>query len=75
MIKKENSDLKRKFGFHLKTIRNGKGLSLRALARNCDIDDSNISKIENGKLDVQLSTIFELAKGLQVDPKELLDFK
>ncbi len=51
-----------------------KGLSLRALAMNCDIDDSNISKIENGKFDVQLSTIIELAKGLDLPPKDLLDF-
>jgi hypothetical protein len=33
-----------------------------------------MSKIENGKWDVQLSTIFELAKGLGVEAKELLDF-
>jgi transcriptional regulator with XRE-family HTH domain len=33
-----------------------------------------MSKIENGKWDIQLSTIFELAKGLGVEAKELLDF-
>jgi len=47
---------------------------LRAMARNCEIDDSNISKIENGKFDVQLTTIIELAKGLDIHPKDLLDF-
>jgi transcriptional regulator with XRE-family HTH domain len=45
------------------------------LAAKCDLDDSQISKIENAKWDVQLSTIFELAKGLEVNPKELLDFE
>ncbi|GAA4202570.1 hypothetical protein GCM10022289_17520 [Pedobacter jeongneungensis] len=74
MIKKEGSAIQNNFGFNLKKIRNSKGLSLRAMARNCDIDDSNISKIENGKFDVQLSTIFELAKGLDIHPKDLLDF-
>ncbi|QNN44696.1 MULTISPECIES: helix-turn-helix domain-containing protein [Pedobacter] len=74
MIKKEGSVIQNNFGFNLKKIRNSKGLSLRAMARNCDIDDSNISKIENGKFDVQLSTIFELAKGLDIHPKDLLDF-
>lgn len=74
MIKKEGSVIQNNFGFNLKKIRNIKGLSLRAMARNCDIDDSNISKIENGKFDVQLSTIFELAKGLDIHPKDLLDF-
>ena len=74
MVRKDNSEIQNKFGFNLKTIRISKGLSLRALARNCDLDDSNISKIENGKFDVQLSTIVELAKGLGLEPKELLDF-
>ncbi|RBQ07591.1 helix-turn-helix domain-containing protein [Pedobacter miscanthi] len=74
MIKKDGSIIKKDFGFNLKKIRNSKGLSLRAMARNCDIDDSNISKIENGKFDVQLSTIFELAKGLDIHPKDLLDY-
>jgi transcriptional regulator with XRE-family HTH domain len=74
MIKKEGSEIQNKFGFNLKKIRNSKGLSLRAMARNCDIDDSNISKIENGKFDIQLSTVFELAKGLDIHPKDLFDF-
>ncbi|MFC0513114.1 helix-turn-helix domain-containing protein [Mucilaginibacter angelicae] len=67
--------LQESFGTHLKKIRESKGLSLRALASKCDLDDSQISKIENAKWDVQLSTIFELAKGLEVNPKELLDFE
>ncbi|WP_293305617.1 helix-turn-helix domain-containing protein [Pedobacter sp. UBA5917] len=74
MIKKDGSIIQKDFGFNLKKIRNSKGLSLRAMATKCDIDDSNISKIENGKFDVQLSTIFELAKGLDIHPKDLLDF-
>ena len=45
------------------------------VSMKCELDDSKISKIENGKFNIQLSTIFELAKGLEVEPKELLDFK
>jgi transcriptional regulator with XRE-family HTH domain len=56
-------------------IREERNLSLRSLAAKCDLDDSQISKIENGKTNIQLSTIFELAKGLDVEPKALLDFK
>jgi len=74
MPKKNYSDLQLSFGKHLQEIRLNKGLSLRALATRCDLDDSKISKIENGKLNVQLSTIIELAKGLDIDPKDLLDF-
>ncbi len=66
------SSLQKQFGENLKKIRTAKGLSLRALAANCDLDDSNISKIEQGKFDIQLSTLFELAKGLGIEAKELV---
>ncbi|SFT05136.1 helix-turn-helix domain-containing protein [Mucilaginibacter polytrichastri] len=74
-MKSDYSELKVKFGEKLRQLREDKKLSLRALAAKCDLDDSQISKIENAKWDIQLSTIFELAKGLEVDAKELLDFK
>jgi len=48
-------------------------MSLREMASKCDLDDSRISKIENGKSNIQLSTLIELAKVLQVKPSELLD--
>ena len=70
-----NQSIQKQFGANLQKVRMEKGLSLRALAANCNLDDSNISKIEQGKFDIQLSTLFELAKGLDVEAKELLDFE
>lgn len=72
---KQNLTLQKQFGENLKKIRMAKGLSLRALASNCDLDDSNISKIEQGKFNIQLSTLFELAKGLGIEVKELVEFE
>ncbi|WP_294215162.1 helix-turn-helix transcriptional regulator [uncultured Chryseobacterium sp.] len=63
------------FGNQIKTLRNEKKLSLRELAQLCDIDYSDISKIEKGKRNIQMTTIVELAKGLQVHPQELFNFK
>jgi len=74
MVRKDYSPLKIKFGENLKKLRDSKGLSLRDMAANCDLDDSKISKIENGKFNIVLSTIVELAKGLEVAPKDLMDF-
>ncbi|MFA6082767.1 helix-turn-helix domain-containing protein [Mucilaginibacter sp.] len=74
-MKGNYEDLQLTFGEHLKRLREAKALSLRSLAMRCNLDDSQISKIENGKTNIQLSTIFELAKGLDLQPKELLDFK
>ena len=44
------------------------------MAQHCNIDYSDISKIEKGKINIQLLTVFELAKGLNIHPKELFDF-
>ncbi|MCX2679850.1 helix-turn-helix transcriptional regulator [Galbibacter sp. EGI 63066] len=52
-----------------------KKLSYRKLAQLCDVDYSDISKIEKGQIRIQLPTIYELAKGLGVHPKELFDFE
>lgn len=71
---KDYSKIKTDFGEHVRKLRDSKKYSLRKVASQCDLDDSNISKIENGKFNVQLSTIIELAKGLEVHPSELLDY-
>ncbi|MCG2462569.1 helix-turn-helix domain-containing protein [Flavobacteriaceae bacterium F89] len=62
------------FGGQLEKLRKGHNLSLRQLATRCNIDYSDISKIEKGKRNIQLSTVLELSKGLNIHPKELLNF-
>ncbi len=63
------------FGKQIEKLRTQQNLSYRQLAQRCDVDFSNISKIEKGEINIQLGTILELAKGLNVHPKELFDFK
>jgi transcriptional regulator with XRE-family HTH domain len=75
MQQKDYTDLQEKFGAYVQKIREHKGLSLRNVASNCELDSSNISKIERGFFNVRLSTIVELAKGLEIHPKKLLDFE
>ena len=45
------------------------------MATRCNIDYSDIGKIERGNRNIQMSTVLELAKGLGVHPKELFDFE
>lgn len=69
-------NFKKEFGHNLKRLRNIKGVTQEILAIDANLADGKlISKIEIGEKDIQLSTIFKLAKGLDVEPKELLDFK
>ena len=63
------------FGKRLEHFRTEQNLSFRQLALNCNLDHSDIRKIEKGKRNIQLSTILELAKGLSIHPKELFDFE
>lgn len=71
-----NNDRKalKKFGQHLNKLRMQKKLSLRKMEANCDIDNSKIAKIEKGRVNVTVATLIELAKGLEIHPKELLDY-
>lgn len=64
----------RKFGKHLEQLRVAKDLSYRKMAQNCALDHSDIKKYEQGETNITLLTLVELAKGLKVEPKELLDF-
>lgn len=63
----------KKFASHLTKLRKGKGLSLRELSARCDVDYGKISKLENNKANLTLTTLIELAEGLEVHPKTLLD--
>lgn len=71
MINRDNFQIL--FGKKIEELRVEKALSYRQLAQRCGVDHSNISKIEKGEINIRLSTIFELAIGLQKMPKELLD--
>lgn len=63
-----------KFGENVLKRRNELELSYRQLALKCDIDFSAISKIEKGQKSLEFQTIIELARGLDLHPKELFDF-
>ncbi len=78
LIKMEEASKKsllKSFGINLKKIRKGKGLSYRELAQLCDVDHSQISKIEKGLISIQITTLAELSRGLDIHPKELFDFE
>lgn len=74
MSNKEIVRIKKLFGVNLKKLRKSKGLSLLEADYGSDLNESNISKYENGKRDPRLSTIIKLAKMLKVHPKELMNF-
>ncbi len=51
----------------LKEAREDKGLSQRALSEKVGIPQSHISKIENGAVNLQLSSLIELSRVLDLE--------
>lgn len=64
-----------KFREKLVKLRKEKGLSQRGLSYLCDVNHTKISKLETDEnTNLNLTTLFELARGLGVHPKELIDY-
>jgi transcriptional regulator with XRE-family HTH domain len=74
---KELRDSRRlkRVGDKIRETRERLGLSQDEVVLKCDITKGNLSNIENGNKDFYFTTFLEIAKGLGVEPKELLDFK
>jgi transcriptional regulator with XRE-family HTH domain len=62
------------FGKNLQRVRKDKKVSLRRLESLSEVDHSEIHRIEKGKRNPSLTIILALAKGLEIDPKSLLEF-
>lgn len=62
-------------GANIAAIRKSKNLTLRELSERSSVDFSAIGKIEKGKTNVSVLTLVDLASGLGVQPKKLLDFR
>ena len=62
------------FGENVRRIRMANGLTQLDLEAATGIDRGDISRIENGRMDIQFSSIVKLAKGLDVDSKDLFAY-
>ena len=62
-----NSVILEDFGQKLLNARVRKGLSQRALAERTGVPQAHISKIEQGRVDIRLSSLVELARALDLD--------
>jgi transcriptional regulator with XRE-family HTH domain len=63
------------FSKHLRLLRETNSLKQSDITAKSHFEFNAISKIEKGERDVRLSTIFAIAKALNVHPIQLLDFE
>ncbi|WP_421944907.1 helix-turn-helix domain-containing protein [Pedobacter sp.] len=74
MNKSRNNGYLKAFGENLRSIRKSKALSMEKLALIANIEYSQIFDIEHGKINTTISTIYLLAKALNIKPSELFSF-
>ncbi|WP_166962023.1 helix-turn-helix domain-containing protein [Yeosuana marina] len=70
------------FGLNLKKIRESKGLSqfelasaINDLTSNSEFEKTTISRIENGRTNITLTTAIKLSLALSIELKELFSVK
>ncbi|ESU19942.1 hypothetical protein FCR2A7T_13490 [Flavobacterium cauense R2A-7] len=73
MLKFDNT-VHKKVGKRIKEIRTEKNLSQQDLAAKCNYEKSNMSRIEAGRVNLTLTTLDKVSKGLEVELMELFRF-
>ncbi|QEM08189.1 helix-turn-helix transcriptional regulator [Mucilaginibacter rubeus] len=63
------------FGSNIRKLRLSKKLSYRQMSLLCDIDASNLKRIEKGNVNATILTLHELARALEVNVDVLLKYK
>lgn len=75
MITLRDEKVLRKFGKHVKQLRERAGLTQAQLANDMNVEISQISRIERGKVNTSLCTIIVLAEALGVNPSKVLEME
>ena len=66
------SELSKRFGEKVRSMRTAKGISQDKLAVKSQIDRSYIGRIDRGEVNVTMDKLYLLAEALECDPKALL---
>ncbi|MCI9241979.1 MAG: helix-turn-helix transcriptional regulator [Lawsonibacter sp.] len=74
-MKQKYKPLYEKFGLNVVYYRKRKKLTQLQLAELVDIDRSHISAIELGNVGVSFDVIFKMCEVLDIEPKNLFDFR
>ena len=64
-------ELKKKIGRRIIELRTQKGWSQSDLARACNKDRQAVEKLENGKVNPTLYSLYEISKALEVSLSQL----
>ena len=74
MISEKEREIPKKFGAHLKKLKEDRNLSYRQLYANSGVNTGEIIKYEKGETAPDFITLKRLAVGLKIHPSELTNF-
>ena len=66
-------DLAYRISHKIKSLRKEQGLTVQELAYRCDIERSNLSRIEAGRSNLTLKTMCIICNALKIKLKDLID--
>ena len=66
------SELSKRFGEKIRSVRTAKGISQDKLAIKSQIDRSYIGRIDRGEVNITMDKLYILAAALECTPEELL---
>ncbi|GAA4092646.1 helix-turn-helix transcriptional regulator [Mucilaginibacter panaciglaebae] len=72
MISVRHEELIKAFGNQVRQLRKQKGYTMQKLAEEAGIDTRQLSYIELGKVNTTISSIYVIAKALNISISELL---
>lgn len=73
-MKKDEEEFIINFGKLIKKLRIEKKFSQEVLANDADIPINQIGRIERAEIGTSLTTIYKIAKALEIPVKDLFDF-
>jgi transcriptional regulator with XRE-family HTH domain len=73
MAKKAEFEQRLLLGQRIRALRKANNLSMEALANIAEIELSQVSRIETAKINPKVSTLFILARALNVSPREFFN--
>ena len=69
------SQLQQKIGQRIRTLRESKGITQQDLAAACNFEKTNMSRIEAGRTNPTISTLYKISQALEVTISELVDIE
>ena len=66
------SELSKRFGEKIRSVRTAKGISQDKLAVKSQIDRSYIGRIDRGEVNISMDKLYILAAALECKPRDLL---